>query len=292
MRPSRPLAVLLASLLTLLLAACDRSPPGPADGSPEAAIDAAVGHLRAGDFTRFVAATLPPAEVERLRANWRRAMAEEPASAEEAADFRASMAKLTRPDAVDQLMAEFEPQLVQFERETAPNMPLVVGMGRGLVLSGIQESRELTPEQKAQATAMVDALGDWISNTPFSDRARVRAALTHVVDSARALGVSELDQLRALSFDEALVKGGVAWQGLVKALAVYGLSIDEMLASTHAETLSVEGDRATVRVHSRFLGKALSTDVEMLRVDGRWYSKPLIDEIAARSAGSEAAKAG
>jgi hypothetical protein len=158
-----------------------------------------------------------------------------------------------------------------------------------MLLSGIQENQELTAEQKTQAAAMVEALEDWVSSTPFTDRTRVRQALTHLVDSARALEVSELDQLRALSLDEALAKGGIAWDGASKALAVYGLSIDEALASTRAETVTTDGDTAVVRVSSQFLGKPLSTDVEMVRVDGRWYGKPLIDEITARNAASGAA---
>lgn len=287
MRPFLIRAVFVVALLAV--AACSKPSPESAGATPDGAINAAVGHLREGDFVQFVTAALPPAEVERMRANWQKAMQEDPTSEDEARDFRESLAKLTAPDAVDALMAEIEPRLVEFETKTAPQMPAMVGMGRGLLQSGIQENQELTAEQKTQAKAMVDAIGDWVTSTPFTDRARVRQALTHLVESARALGVSELDQLRALSFDEALAKGSIAWAGASKALAVYGLSIDDALASTRAETVKTEGDTATVRVSSQFLGKPLSTDVEMVRVDGRWYGKPLIDEINARNAASDSA---
>jgi hypothetical protein len=290
MRPFLIRALCLVGLLAL--AACSKPSPESAGATPDGAINAAVGHLRDGDFAKFVTAALPPAEVERMRANWSKAMQEDPTSEDEARDFRESLAKLTAPDAVDALMTEIEPKLVEFETKTAPLMPTAIEVGRGMLLSGIQENQELTAEQKSQAAAMVEALEDWVSSTPFTDRTRVRQALTHLVDSARALGVSELDQLRALSLDEALAKGGIAWDGASKALAVYGLSIDEALASTRAETVTTDGDTAVVRVSSQFLGKPLSTDVEMVRVDGRWYGKPLIDEITARNAGAAAPAAG
>lgn len=287
MRPFLIRALFVVALLAL--AACSKPSPESAGATPDGAVNAAIGHLREGDFVQFVTAALPPAEVERMRANWQKAMQEDPTSEDEARDFRESLAKLTAPDAVDALMAEIEPRLVEFETKTAPQMPAMVGMGRGLLQSGIQENQEITAEQKTQAKAMVDAIGDWATSTPFTDRARVRQALTHLVESARALGISELDQLRALSFDEALAKGGIAWTGASKALAVYGLSIDDALASTRAETVKTEGDTATVRVSSQFLGKPLSTEVEMVRVDGRWYGKPLIDEINARNGASGSA---
>ncbi len=279
----RPLCV----LALLAVAACSKSAPESQGATPEGTIHAAVGHLRAGDFNQFVALALPPAELERMRANWQKALLDEPTGAGEAEDFRQSLAKLTAPNAVDALMAEIEPTLVEFETKTAPQMPMMIGMGRGLVLSGIEES-QLTAEQKAQAAALVDALGNWLASTPFTDRARVRQALTHLVESARALEVRELDELRALSFDDALAKGGIAWHGVSKALAVYDLSIDQALASTHARTVKLDGDTATVRVSTEVLGKPLSTEIEMVRVDGRWYAKSLIDEIAARHAASGA----
>jgi hypothetical protein len=278
----------LCVLALLALAACGKPSPESAGATPDGAINAAVDHLRSGDFAQFVIAALPPAEVERMRADWKNAMQGDPPGEEETRDFRESLANMNDPEAVDVLMAKLEPRLVKFETETAPLMPTAIEVGRGLLLSGIEKNGTLTAEQKAEAVAMVDAIENWVTRTPFTDRARVREAVTHLVESARALEISELDQLRALTLDEALAKGGIAWAGARKALGVYGLSIDEALANTRAETVKTDGDTATVRIRSQFLGKPISANVEMVRVDGRWYGKPLIDGIAARNAAAGA----
>ena len=78
------------------------------------------------------------------------------------------------------------------------------------------------------------------------------------------------DQVRALSFDQALVKGGEALAAGKEILGVYGISIDQWLDSVSAETLSEDGNHASVRVKFEVLGLSEEADLEMEYVDGHW----------------------
>ena len=69
-------------------------------------------------------------------------------------------------------------------------------------------------------------------------------------------------------------------------------SIDEVLASVKTEVVSRTGNVAKVRIHYSLLGSPLSFEAELVEVDGRWYGKQTIEELAKSGAPSAAAAAG
>ena len=271
-----------ALALVALLAACGKEEKG-ADlaqtSTPQGAIDAAVQSLKAGDLKSLVESQVPPSHMEKLRTEWKADMAKDPPSEQEKQEFATQMAELTAADAEDKIMAKLEPELVKFETEMAPQLPLMIGMGKGLAANGIQENKELTQDQKDQAVKSIDALAKWVQETNFTDRARVKEAVSKVVASARELNLKTLDEARALSFDDAMVKGSVALRGFKDVLAVYGFSLDKMLDTVKTEVVSQTGDAAKVKVSYQLFDQPLSFETDLVQVDGRWYGKQTIDKL-------------
>jgi hypothetical protein len=258
--------------------------------SAASAVAAQVSAFRANDLKALLEAALPPAQLDRFRAEWE-AERQQPLSEEERLEFAASWGKLTAPDGVDRIMAEVEPQLAQLK----PQLAGLIAMGQGIATMAIAQSTELTEAQKAQATQFMNGLGAWASTTDFSDPTLLRQALTALAGGLRATGIQSLEEVHALSFDELLVRTGHALRGFKQALAVYGLSLDELADSVQTELLSETGDRARVRVSYTLFGTPLSFESELERRDGRWYDKEMLEQIrkaeaeAASSAAAEAA---
>jgi hypothetical protein len=267
-----------------MLAACGgkdeaAAPDLSKTSTPDGAIAAAVQSLKAGDLKALVESQVPPKHMDKLRADWKADMAKDPPSDQEKQEFAAQMTMLTASDAEAKIMEQLEPELVKFETEMAPQLPLMIGMGKGLAANGIQENKELTQEQKDQAVKSIDALAKWVQETNFTDRAKVKDAVSKVVASARELNLKTLDEARALSFDDAMVKGSIALRGFKDVLNVYGFSLDKMLDSVKTEVVSQTGDAAKVKVSYQLFDQPLSFETDLVQVDGRWYGKQTIDKI-------------
>ena len=290
----RRLSWLLALALVAVLAGCKSKEEVAvsATSTPEGAIQAAVATLRAGDLGALVQAQVPPQHMDALRAEWKRDMAEDPPTEEEKRDFAQTMADLTAADANERLYAELEPQIVRFETEIVPNMPTYIEMGRGLIVAGIKERKDLSAEQKQQAQKSVDALVAWLESTHFTDREKAKAAIGHVTATARELGLKTLDEARALDFDQALAKGSIAFRGLKEVLATYGFVFDDVLDTVKTEVVSRNGSEAKVRINYTLLGQPLSFETDLVEVDGRWYGKQTVEELAKVGATPAPAAAG
>lgn len=273
-----------ALAFALALAACGSKEEGgkaaiASTSTPQGAIDAAVQSLKAGDLKSLVESQVPPSHMDKLRAEWKADMAKDPPSDQEKAEFAAQMAMLTASDAEAKIMEQLEPELVKFETEMAPQMPLMIGMGKGLAANSLQENKELTQEQKDQAVKSIDAVAKWVQETNFTDRAKVKDAVSKVVASARELNLKTLDEARALSFDDAMVKGSIALRGFKDVLNVYGFSLDKMLDSVKTEVVSQTGDAAKVKVTYQMFEQPMSFETDLVQVDGRWYGKQTIEKI-------------
>jgi hypothetical protein len=250
-----------------------------ATATPQGAVDAAVKSLRAGDLKSLVESQIPPKHLEKVRADWTKEMAAEQPSEQEKAEFATMMSELTASDAEAKMMEKLEPQLVKYEQEMEPQMGMMVGMGQGLIMSGIQENKELTEPQKQQAAQSLEALVKWVQSTKFSDRAKAKEAVNHVVATARELNLKTLDEARALTFDQAMEKGSIALRGTKKVLDAYGFSIDKVLDSVKTEVVSQDGSAAKVKVSYSMFEQPLSFETELVQVDGRWYGKQTIAEL-------------
>jgi hypothetical protein len=276
-----------AGLTAFALAACQKedtagqSPAATAKATanPADAISATAQKLKAGDVLAVIQMSVPPAHYERMKADWKKEVNAEPATDEDRAEFAAMMAKLTAPDAEKALLTEAEPELVKFETEMAAQMPLMVGMGQGFAMQAIQANESMSEGQKKQAGDVITAIAGWLQGVKFADRALIKQAIEASVETARALELKTLDEARALEFEPAMAKAGIAFNGLKEVLAVYGFKLDESFDSVKTQVLKQEGANATVKVDYQILGQPLSFETEMVEIDGRWYGKDTIAQI-------------
>lgn len=275
-------SIALLALLAALIA-CGKQPPAVEAGSdPVAAVAALSSSLRDNDLQRFYGLSVPLELRQRTEAAYdAKRAALPPADPKEREEFAHTMAKLTAPDAEDVLYAELEPALVKLEAEVANQLPLMVAMGSGFASAAINESETLSADEKQHASSVLAALTGWATTAPVADRAKARAAIAAVTASARAMQISDLDTLRTLDMNDALVKGGLALAGLKQVAALYGLEFDPALDSVKPELLSRDNDNARVKVSYTLLGKPVSFEMAMLQRDGNWYSADAVTRAEA-----------
>jgi hypothetical protein len=281
--PARFHRFALIGAIALLAAACgkdDAQTAAVADhASPEAAVMHSVQLLRQGDFSALAEASAPPARVEAARQRWMSELKDEQITDEARAEFAATMERLTAPGAEEQMLAEIRPQLEQFQGEMKAQLPAMVAMGKGFILAAINESEDIPAAQKPQVTNLVNALGTWAESGEFASVERAERAVAAVTATARKMPVRTLDEVHALDFDGLMNLMSIGFGGVKDVLNVYDINIDQTLAGARAETVSQDGDNATVRVHFDLLGAPLNMDVQMVRVDGRWYGKDAVENL-------------
>ena len=254
--------------------------PAPAPvavaAAPDAAVLASVKALRANNVAGLLENALPAAEVAKMKADWVKEMNKDPVTEEDRHKFAEQMSKLTAPGAEDKLYAELEPQLKQFEQQSAQQMPMMIAMGQGFIQSAIQQSKDLNDQQKQQTTALIDATAKWAQTAKFTDAALAKQAIGVICKTARDLNLKTVDEARALSYDQAMQKAGIVLGGLKQVFALYGLSMDKALDSVKVETVSANGDAAKVKVTYTAFDQPFATESDLVKVDGKWYSKQAI----------------
>ena len=275
-------ALLALLTLVLALAACRQAPEADASrapGDPVAAIEAQAAALRANDLARYARLSLPEDLYARSVALWNdQAARAEPVDAEDAAEYEETMARLMADDAEAAMMRDLEPKLVQFEQEMAGQWPLMQATAGIFLNAAIQANEDLSDADKAHGTELVGALLAWAQPALITDRERARRAIRSASATARELQLPTLEAARALDHDQALAKGGRLLAGVKDIARAYDLDLDQALDGLSAELLSSEGDQATVRVSYPLLGKTISFEQRMQRVDGGWYSADTLAE--------------
>jgi hypothetical protein len=295
MRTKVSLATL--ALLAAFVSGCGKQDPADTAAAarelgPAETVTQQARELQQGDLASLVQLAVPPAQYEKLKADWSLRVKQDPASEEDKREFAETMAKMTAADAEQALYAELEPALAKAEAEMGAQLPLMVGMGRGFAVQAINESIKLSPAQKQQATAFIDAFAKWVEGAQFFDRDKARQALAGVVSTARQLGVTSLDEVEQMDFETAMQKAGQAYLGVRDVLKVYGLDLDATLASVQSKVKSQQGDQAVVEVSYELFGQALSFETNMTQRDGRWYGSEALQEIEKSLAGPTAVSAG
>ncbi|HZY33909.1 MAG TPA: hypothetical protein VFE75_09090 [Rhodanobacter sp.] len=277
--PSLLRHAMLPLFAALLLGACHGKddPAQPGGSTPEAALQASVDLMKAGDFNGLWKHTLPPADYANMRADWQLQQRDaQPISAEDRARFNETMQKLTAPDAENQLYAELQPKLVTMEQQYKDQLPVLISVGDAMLKSAVAQSRTLSEAQKTQAGGMLDVLVPWAQQTPWFDQARAKQAVGVAVAAARKLDLKSPEQMRAMDFDTTMGKYAIAYASLKQLLAIYGLSVDDTLNSVKLTPVSNSNGHAVVKVDYTLLGKPLSTESKLVQENGRWYSEDLL----------------
>ncbi|HET8553666.1 MAG TPA: hypothetical protein VFL78_02480 [Rhodanobacteraceae bacterium] len=282
----RPLVMLLAALA---LAACHKNKQEQLtaeSSTPQAAVQSLIQDLKAVDIDQLAQHAMPPAAYKQLRADWGKDRDEALARITDAdrARFKKQMQEFTEPDAKKKLFAKLQPALKNWETKGKQRLPMMVGIFRIMAGTKITQAKNMTAEQKSQARGVLDALSTWAQNTDWGDQAKAKQAVGIVVDTARALDLKSLDQAYSLTYEQAMQRYATAWKGAEQLLEMYGLSVNTILDSAKVKTLEQKGDTATVEVDYTILGKPMTSNLEMVRKDKRWYLDDVVKSWQKRQA--------
>ncbi len=250
-----------------------------ATGSPEEAITANAALLKAGDFASLMQNSLPPEKFAEFKEEWTKQKDNEPVTEEDRQKFSTLMQQLTASDAEATLYADAGPKLKALEQQYQNQVPVYVNMARGFAQNMAEQSQDLSESEKRQSVDAINAIGDWAVTAKFADQELLKRGIAIAVATARSLQLKTIDEVRAMDYDTSMKKGQVAFLGVKKILALYGLSIDDSLDSVTPTLVSTAADTAKVKVDFTLLGKSMSTETDMVRQDGRWYSKDTIEKL-------------
>ncbi len=268
----------------LLLAACQpdktdvANPKALGSDDPAEVTERIAADLKADNLLAALQAAVPPAAFDAMKAEYEKSRAEAPSEADRV-EFADNIAKLTADNAEATLMAELEPMLVKYETEMAAQLPMFVAMGNGYAQQWLQEDKTLSEDQKKQAVQMIDAVGKWLGSVNFADRKLAGQAIDRVVAGARALELKTIDDVQALTFEQAAGKASIISATVKDVLALYGLKINDALASVQASVVSEQADAARISVEYKFFDQPLKVETDMVRQEGRWYGKDTLAKV-------------
>jgi len=229
-----------------------------------------VGRLfRANDLTGLAEALVPPSEWQQIKLAYELQRLA-PADEHTRAKVGEMLQRVTADDAVDQLMLEIEPKL----DEARPQLPGATLMGLGAMQMAISSPEsDLTEEQRASLAAALPGLQRWIGDTDVLSPSLMRDALTLLTDAARRTGISNVDELKALTLDDVLDRAGIVFSAAKDAVRLYGIDLDEIAGSLQVDVIAIEGATARVRTTVTVFDAPVSAEHELVLVDGRWYGK-------------------
>jgi len=242
--------------------------------------------MRSNDLGGMLKAVLPDAQYKEMAAEWEKTR-KEPISDNDRKEFADLMAKVNSPTAIDDLIKEAEPKLIEMKAQ----LPMLIGMGMMTAQQGIQASEDFTAAQKEQLTSVLNATQTWAMKTDFADTNRMRKALTELSNGVKAMKLESLEQISAMNFEQVLGKGSVMFASVKRAFNAYDLNLDEAMSSFKAEQVSIAGDTAKIRTTMKFLGQEIASESDMVKIDGRWFSKDSIDSIEKMAEAKQAADA-
>ncbi len=235
--------------------------------------------LRSNDLAGLVNALVPPSQYQVMRQAYELHRLQ-PITPEERNKFSEGIAKLIDANAVDKFMLEIEPKLV----EARPKAPaaLLIGMG-ALQMALASDDSELTAEQRAALQSAMPGIQKWAAETDFLSSISMRQAISLFADAARNTGVHSIDELKMLSFEQALVKAGTMLAASKQALYIYGLDVNAIADSLQVQVLKQEGQTARVRTTVTIFNAPISSEMDLVLLEGRWYSKTTVAKLNAHS---------
>ena len=235
--------------------------------------------LRSNDLAGLINAIVPPSQFQVMRQAYE-VHRLQPITPAERTKFSEGIAKLIDTNAVDKLMLEIEPKLV----EARPKAPaaLLIGMG-ALQMALVSDDSELTAEQRAALQSALPGIQKWAAETDFLSSISMRQAISLFADAARNTGVRSIDELKMLSFEQALAKAGTMLAASKQALSIYGLDVNAIADSLQVQVLKQDGQTARVRTTVTIFNAPISSEMDLVLLEGRWYSKSTVAKLNAHS---------
>ena len=271
-------AILLAAAMTVAPAFSTAASPLAADvraaasstvsATPDGLVKAQLAAVIAGDIKALITC-MPAEKLELAKAQWE-AFQQSPEDPNAEMQFGMVKGMLMAPDAVKGLVAMALPQMAQAQQM----MPMMLGMmGQGMQQAMQMQMGMTDPAEVEQAAKVVEGMMAWLGGVDLTDEAKLTAAITTVVDTFGKLKIGSVAEFKKLTFDEVLVKGGVAFIGLKKVLATYGFDIDAAMKSAVVGAPVIDGDNASVPVTMKLFDIDLTSNAKLIKVDGVWVSE-------------------
>ena len=291
-------AGLLLGALLLLAVGCQRDPRpdddrAQADGTPSAVVRTLATRLQAGDLAGYARTAVPPALHAELEAAWREDRTRWPLSELPfAAKFPPLLSAFAAEDAEASLLAAFDRQFAGADRELDAAAESLSVFG----VQYVQSEGEFSDAERVHYAQAIEALGAWARAAPLSDRTRAATSIRRLASAARATGLDEPADFTALGMEGSLERLQPFMAAMLRTLADYGLDLSATAQGMQVEPVSQEGDLATVRVAYPLAGRTVTTELQLERIDGRWYPSDSLRNarasLAAPPAGDEAGTEG
>jgi hypothetical protein len=261
---------LFVSLLLAALPSCKRDVVAP--GDPVAAVEGLAEAIRDNDLQRYSRLSLPPNLHAQMEQRWNTEVSRAaPLNEAQRKDHERYIKQLTEPGAEEKLMARYEKKLKQFQGELNSQWPMMRSAAQIFVNGAIQANDTLTPAERAHAGELSKAIIAWLDPKLFSDKEKARAAIAILCRTAREADIKNPDAIRTMPLQTSLQKGGIGIKALKEIAQVYDVDVDAALSSMETQLIDGSENEATVEVRYRLLNKDIAFEMDLLRIDGRWY---------------------
>ncbi len=285
--------LLLAALTICALAACrpdssSSTSPTTAAGAtkPAEAVRLLTQHLHDNDLEAFARDAVPPALHPQLEQAWRDGRTRWPLT-ELPFDERLPqlLAALSAPGSEKKLQQVFDRQFSGADAE-------LKAAAMSLGLFGVQYIRsegDYSDEERQNYGQFIQAISQWGLSAPLGDPQRARRVIPQLTTAARRTGLASEADFRKAGMQESLRRLGPFMAAAKKALATYGLPLDDSLSGLQASLQQQTGDRARVRLRYTLGETDIDTVVAVERRGGRWYLSDYLRHAEAAAAPSAAA---
>ncbi len=272
----RSIQLLLSAALTICaVVACK---PDSSSGSgtattagatkPAEAVRLLTRHLHDNDLEAFARDAVPPAMLPQLERAWREGRTRWP------------LTELPFDERLPQLLAALsapgsEKKLQQvFDRQFSGAHAELKAAAMSLGLFGVQYIRsegDYSDDERQHYAQFVQAISQWGLSAPLGDPQRSRRVIPQLTTAARRTGLASEADFRKAGMQEGLRRLGPFMATTKRALAIYGLQLDDSLSGLQASLQQQTGDRARVRLRYTLGETDIDTVVDVERHGGRWY---------------------
>ncbi|MDO4708706.1 MAG: hypothetical protein Q4B94_02620 [Pseudomonadota bacterium] len=250
--------------------------------SPNAAVTDLIAHLRDDDLPAIARTALPAGLHAEVEAAWQDGRSRWPLTELPLDDSIPKMlAALTQANAEQTLQQSFRQQL---SGQTRAMQDAARGLGVfGKEYLGREGHYNLS--QRQHYTQLIDVVSSWAAGAPLGDAGRGRQSIGLLVKAATEGGISGDEDFSRLGLAASLEGLTPLYVAIKQILELYGLDVNQTLASVNVETVSEAGDEAELRVSYTLAGRPVKTVMQAVRVQGRWY---LADYLQAARASLDA----
>jgi hypothetical protein len=180
------------------------------------------------------------------------------------------LAVIQMPNAVDLLAVRVEPELALVNPQDLLGLLAQVNGFLALAASQPKPSGDAPGLDYLALQAFFTDISAWLPTAGLTDTTKLRKALAHAVLAARALGVQNAPDLRALKADDLVHRLGPALVELKAALLIYGLDVNALLDSVTFAVLDDSGEQRRIAIGFTVFGHAHAIPVKVVLKNDAW----------------------